>query len=383
VPIASTRPVAAPMESSEAAPRLTASARRSAVAVASADAVVQGPPHDKDALPPPALHPPTVRAIDGSVRRCIQRKEIPGAVVTVVRNDAVVFQRAYGNRQLEPAVVPMTSDTVFDLASLTKPIVTATLVLMFVEDGVLSLTAPAARYLPRLAASRYDRVTIEQLLRHTAGLPAANPLSDFDDRDALLARIAASRAVGRPGAKRTYSDVGYIVLGELLTRVSGRTLDELATQRIFAPLRLSETRFLPPPALTRRAAPTEKRRGRWLRGEVHDPRAARMGGVAGHAGLFSTAADLARVARMLLAGGELDGVRILSPDSVRRMLEGGLAFPASAGGFAHTGFTGTYMWLDPERQLAVITLSNRVHPAGKGSHSRLRRAVRELVKGGP
>jgi uncharacterized protein YbbC (DUF1343 family)/CubicO group peptidase (beta-lactamase class C family) len=338
--------------------------------------------------------------IDNAVAAAIQRGDCPGAVVLVVHGDEVVFRKAYGNRSLHPDQAPMTADTVFDMASLTKPVATASSAFVLIERGKLRLSEKVATYWPEFAANGKTDVTVEHLLTHTSGLTADNSLSDYKDGKAdALKRVAALPLEAVPGTRFKYSDVGFIVLGELIERVGGKPLDEFARANMFEPLGMADTGFHPDEKLKTRAAPTAQRDGRWLVGEVHDPRSAAMGGVAGHAGLFSTADDLARFARMLLHGGELDGNRVLSPLSVRLMttpipVPGGLrsrgwdvdtSYSAPRGdfpkgdGFGHTGFTGTSIWIDPPSKTAVIILTNRVHISEKVQVTSLRKEVANIV----
>lgn len=339
--------------------------------------------------------------IDGVVQKALDRGELPGAVVLIVHRGQVIFRKAYGLRGKQPAAVPMTRDTVFDLASLTKPVATATSIMLLVEQGKLRLSDQVAERLPRFGQNGKDKITVEQLLLHTAGLIADNPVADYHDgRDKALERIYQLTPKTVPGSNFTYSDVGYIVLGELVARISGMPLDEFASKHIFAPLGMKDTGFRPPDKLKARAAPTERREGRWMVGEVHDPRAFLLGGVAGHAGLFSTADDLAIYTQMLLNSGEYKGKRILSAATVRlltapRTIPGGqrtygwdmdTKFSANRGdlfprgeSFGHTGFTGTSLWIDPTSQTVVLFLSNRVHPDGKGNVNRLRGQVATIA----
>jgi len=326
-------------------------------------------------------------AIDGIVEAGIASRRMPGAVVVIGHRDRVLFRRAYGSRTLHPEPRPMEVDTVFDLASLTKPIATATSIHKLAEQGRLDLDAPVQRYLPAFAASGKEGITVRHLLTHTGGLPPANSLADYADGvEEARARLLAIAPREEPGASFTYTDVGFIVLGLLVEELSGVDVGTFARRELFSPLGMEETGFRPASPLAERAAVTEQREGRWMRGEVHDPRAHALGGVAGHAGLFSTADDLARYARMLLRGGELDGVRVLAPETVERMtrpvpVPGGLRslgwdvrtrFSSHRGdlnsprAFGHGGFTGTSIWIDPELDLFVIVLSNRVHPDGSG-----------------
>jgi uncharacterized protein YbbC (DUF1343 family)/CubicO group peptidase (beta-lactamase class C family) len=340
--------------------------------------------------------------IDAVVKEAIDRGDLPGAVVLVLHHDKVVFRKAYGLRAREPAEVAMTADTVFDLASLTKPVATATSVMLLVERGKVCLSDPVAQHLPEFGKNGKEKVTVEQLLLHVSGLIADNPEADYRDGKArALERLWELKPATEPGSKFTYSDLNFIVLGDLVERVSGIPLDEFAGKNVYEPLGMTETGFRPPDKLKERAAPTERvagaeGKGHWLQGEVHDPRARALGGVAGHAGLFSTADDLALFARMMLNGGELNGKRVLARRTVALMTEpravpGGLrglgwdvntSYSANRGelfsrehGFGHTGFTGTSLWVDPDTDTAVIFLSNRVHPDGKGNVNRVRGQV--------
>ena len=339
--------------------------------------------------------------IDGAIKQAVDKGELPGAVVLVVHRGNIVFRRAYGQRSKQPAAVPMTVDTVFDLASLTKPVATAPSIMLLAEQGKLRLTDPVSKHLPAFAARGKDKITIEQLLLHTSGLIADNPVADYKDgKKKAIERICDLKPEAEPGARFTYSDVNFIVLGELVEQISSTPLDEFARKHFFKPLGMTETGFHPPEALKTRIAPTEQRDGHWMVGEVHDPRAYLLGGVAGHAGLFSTADDLAVFAQMMLNGGQWHDQRVLSALTVKTMTEprtvpkglraygwdvqttfssnrGELSKPGS--GFGHTGFTGTSLWLDPDSQTAVIFLSNRVHPDGKGNVKQLRGQVATLA----
>jgi uncharacterized protein YbbC (DUF1343 family)/CubicO group peptidase (beta-lactamase class C family) len=326
--------------------------------------------------------------IDGVVESAIAEGKMPGCVICIGRRDGIALLRAYGRRQVEPEAEAMTIDTVFDLASLTKPVATATAVMQLLEDGRLRLADPVADLLPAFAARGKEKITVHDLLTHQSGLIADNPLADYQDgRERSLARICDLEPLAAPGERFIYSDVNFILLGELVERLGGQPLAEATAARIYRPLGMTETGYRPDPSLHDRCAPTERRDGRWIRGEVHDPRAWQLGGVAGHAGLFGTAADLARYARMMLSGGTLDGVRVLAAPTVALMTraapvpDGGLRglgwdirsrFSSNRGdlmseaAFGHGGFTGTALWIDPRLDLFVIFLSNRVHPDGKG-----------------
>ena len=353
--------------------------------------------------------------IDGVIAEAIRRGELPGAVVLVGRRDRVVSRKAYGSRALLPSREPMTVDTIFDVASLTKPVATATSVMILVERGRIALTDPVVKYIPEFApeGGNREKITVEQLLTHRAGLAPDDPIELYAGTPAeIFARKFRQPLESPPGTRFRYSDVGYEVLGELVHRVSGMTLDEFSEREIFRPLRMKDTRFFPLSrrekkgigALTRppmsRIAPTERRDDHWMRGEVHDPRAYAVGGVAGHAGLFSTADDLSRWCRMILGGGRLDSSRILSPLGVEAMTRPrffgdgdlrALGFDVATaysrnrgdlfppGSFGHTGFTGTSVWIDPSSGVYVVFLSSRLHPDGKGDVNRLRGLVATTV----
>lgn len=332
-------------------------------------------------------------AVDAAIAAAIDAGKMPGCVLIVGRHDEVLLRKAYGSRALLPERVPMTLDTVFDLASLTKPIATSTSIMILAERGKIDLHAPASRYVPELA--RLPAFTIEQLLTHTSGLPAATPISDYalstlDDHSATMKKLGESlegKLKTQPGERFLYSDVGFIVLEEIVRRRSGMSLATFAKDEVFTPLGMVDTGYLPGPELRERAAPTEQRDGHFMQGDVHDPRAWAMGGVAGHAGLFSTADDLARYARAMLGKGALDGKRIVSEKTWdnwtarRETSSGGRALGwdkdsrfathrsilLSPRAFGHGGFTGTVMWIDPGKDLYVVFLSNRVHPDGKGA----------------
>jgi uncharacterized protein YbbC (DUF1343 family)/CubicO group peptidase (beta-lactamase class C family) len=358
--------------------------------------------------------------IDEAIRDSIDRKETPGAVVVVGRKGRVVYRKAFGDRAIVPKREPMTADTIFDLASLTKVVATATSIMILVERGKLSLTDPVALHIAEFGRAGKERVTIEQLLTHRAGFIPDNDISDYIGKVNPLEKIYELRPIYDPGTRFVYSDVGYIVAAEVVRRVSGKPLDEFARENIFAPLGMKDTNWgsgargqgsgnseesWPPTPGSRpliRVAPTETREGRVMRGEVHDPRAYAMGGVAGHAGLFSTADDLAIFCQMILNKGEHAGRRILAPYTVERMVRAAslpstqmrgigwdvnTAFSANrgdlfpVGSFGHTGYTGTSMWIDPASQSFVVLLTNRVHPVDKTSVTRLRSAVATIVAG--
>src|SRR6266481_381748 len=288
----------------------------------------------------------------------------------------------------------MTVDTIFDIASLTKPIGTTLAVMALVERGTIKLEAPVGQYLKEFSGKQFDEITIRRLLTHSAGLGAYPPNATVAGGfPAAMREIAKLPLEYAPGSAFQYSDTGFILLGEVVRRVSGARLDRYLERILFRPLALQDTSFHPKASLMGRVAPTEFVGGRILTGEVHDPRARLLGGVAGHAGMFSTGADLARICRMLLNGGILDGHRVLDAATVRMMWELApegrgmrtLGWDVSSpyarqmapffpeGSVGHTGFTGTSIWIDPPTKSYVIILTNRVHPYGGGTNK-----IREL-----
>jgi uncharacterized protein YbbC (DUF1343 family)/CubicO group peptidase (beta-lactamase class C family) len=340
--------------------------------------------------------------IADAVQGQIEAGRIPGAVVLIGQGDRVVYRRAFGYRALGLHPQPMTGDTIFDLASVTKTVATTTAVMQLVEQGRIGLDDPAARYWPVFGANGKEAITVRQLLTHYSGLRAdLDQKTPWSGYDAALRLIAAERPVSPPGSRYLYSDINFAVLGELVRRVSGESLDAYCAAHIFRPLGMMDTGFRPPPGTFGRVAPTERLNGRLRQGEVHDPTAYRMGGVAGHAGLFGTADDLAVFARMLLHGGTGHGARILDPRTVEEMalpqsppgkaklrgLGWDLAAPFASdrdamppvGSFGHTGFTGTLLWIDPTSDTYVILLTNRLYPDGKGDAGPLRKEILELV----
>ena len=335
--------------------------------------------------------------IDAAVAGAIGSQSVPGAVVIIGRRERVLFRRAYGFRELEPDRVAMTLDTVFDLASLTKPIATATSIMALVERGAVDLDEPLSKYVPHCDKNGKDAITIRHLLLHVSGLPADIAKEDFaHGREEAIRRICEAPLRASPGVKSIYSDLGYMLLEEVVRRVTSRELSDYAAENIFVPLGMKDTGFLPNDERKARAAWTELVDGAWRVGIVHDPRAFLLGGIAGHAGLFSTGDDLARYARAVLGGGELDGKRWLSARTVSAMMApydvpGGVRTlgwtvesqwrgeglsPRAVG---HFGFTGTALWIDPAKDLFTVILTNRVHPDGKGDSKPLVARINALA----
>ena len=371
--------------------------------------------------------------IDALVEKDIADKKLPGAVVLIGHKGRIVYRKAFGNRALVPMPEKMTVDTIFDVASLTKPIATATSIMILVEQGKLRLNDTIGKFIPEIEDENAKRVTIQQLLTHVSGYRPDFDLGEkWTGRDGMLEALKKEKLRNPAGTRFVYSDIGFIVLGEIVGRVNsnssnlrGDELSEFVSMQIFTNLKPSDTGFVEFARShnfingvswnkSNRVAPTETIKGQQnylgssfdkdekkgeqiLRGQVHDPTAFRMGGVAGHAGLFSTADDLARYCQMMLNGGILDGKRILSANTVARMTapyvisedgatrglgwdmntsfssNRGEFFPL--GSFGHTGFTGTSVWIDRVSQTFVVFLSNRVHPDGKGDVTPLRARV--------
>jgi uncharacterized protein YbbC (DUF1343 family)/CubicO group peptidase (beta-lactamase class C family) len=347
-------------------------------------------------------------AIEALVREDIARKRLPGAVVLVGVGDEIVYEKAIGDRALVPSPEPMTLDTIFDLASLTKPVATTTSVMILVEEGKIRLNDRVATFIPGFERYGKADITVRHLLAHVSGLRPDVDLADpWTGYDTAVELAVEEVPTAPPGTRFVYSDINFFLLGEIVRRVSGQPLDVFARERIFAPLGMTDTMFNPPSSLQPRIAPTESCTPygwpcegpdmKMLRGTVHDPTARRMAGVAGHAGLFSTARDLAVFCRMLLAGGSGGETQVLAPLAVAKMTTPAASsedrnvralgwdvdssFSANRGellpigSFGHTGFTGTSLWIDPATRMYVIFLSNRLHPDGKGDVTPLRARV--------
>lgn len=327
-----------------------------------------------------------VAMIDGLVQTGISEGKMPGCLICVGRQDEILLLKAYGNKRLEPSTEAMTVDTVFDMASITKPVATATSIMQLIEQGKLSLLDKVVALFPSFGQNEKDTITVQDLLLHRSGLIADNAMSDYQDGpEKAWERICELKLTSPVGTAFKYSDVNFIVLGKIVEKLSGKTLKDFSNETIFQPLGMTKTGFLPSDELKAKCAPTEQREGRWMQGEVHDPRAYALGGIAGHAGLFSTAEDIALYAKMMLRKGN-SGTKILSPSTVATMTQAytvpggirGLGWDKRTGfsinrgdllsssAFGHGGFTGNVLWIDPDLDLFFIFLSNRVHPNGKG-----------------
>ena len=363
------------------------------------------------AATPPVIDDARFHAADDLIAAAIKSGDIPGAVLLVGQNDRVVYRKTYGHRSIEPVKHAMTTDTVFDLASVTKPVAAATSIMILVDRGKLRVTDRVSDHLPGFGVNGKADITVEQLLIHTSGLTPDNHLRDYGHGPAkAINRILSLKPTWTPGSRFKYSDVGYMVLGMIVQKIDGRPLDLFLRDELCAPLSMNATSYNPPASWRPRIAPTTQREGatgkRWLIGEVHDPRAIALGGVAGHAGLFSTADDLARYCRILIHGGTLDGRRVMSEATVRDMLSPrtikrvgrdgldrrSLGFDVDTGyssargdrfargtTFGHTGFTGPAIWIDRPNKCYYVFLCSRLHPDGKGNVLRLRREIATVV----
>ena len=339
--------------------------------------------------------------MDAAINGAIASNRCPGGVLWVEHGDAV-YHKAFGHRTLVPELEPMTEDTIFDAASLTKVVATTPAVMLLIERGQVKLDAPVSTYIPEFTGGGKETVTVRQLLTHTSGLPPdIETTSDWQGEAEAIRKACAEPLDAKPGTFFKYSDINFVLLGEVVRRVSGMPLEVFVQKEIYGPLKMTDTGFLPAKEKLFRVAPTEVVDGKPWRGVVHDPTSRHMGGVAGNAGIFITAADLARYARMMLNLGELDGVRIFRPETVKLMTSvqtppemrakrglgwdidtqysgpRGNIFPL--GSYGHTGWTGGSLWIDPVSKTFVIFLSNRNHPTEAGNVLALRRKLGTLA----
>ena len=349
----------------------------------------------------PSFYPQKLSEIDAAIQQTIAEKGCPGGVLWI-EHRGVTYHKAYGSRSLVPEVAPMTEDTIFDLASLTKVVACTPAVMLLVERAQLSLDDKVQKYIPEFTSQGKDAITVRQLLLHISGLRGdIETTSDWHGQAAAIDKACQEHLLSPPGTRFHYSDINFFLLGEIVQRVSHQPLQEFVEREIYQPLKMIDTGYLPSAGKLNRIAPTEVVRGKPFRGVVHDPTARHMGGVAGHAGLFTTAADLARYARMLLNQGELDGSRIFKPETVELMtsvqtpdslparrglgwdIDSGYSAPRGKlfplGSYGHTGWTGTSIWIDPFSQTFVVFLSNRNHPDESGSVGTLRAQLGTLA----
>ncbi len=352
--------------------------------------------------------------IDQAVQLAIDREYIPGAVLLISHDNQTLLHKAYGASQLVPEKKPMRTDMMFDLASVTKPVATATAIMILAERGMIRLTDRVSDYVPgftrfiRADSSLAESARVWHLLTHTSGLPPYTPATEAAEvlgnpctTEALVEYIAKLPKRNAPGDAYHYSCLGFITLNHIIRKISGQDVHQFSRDNIFKPLGMKHTLFNPDSSLKSQCVPTEVMAdGAPLTGIVHDPLARLQGGISGNAGLFSTADDLARYCQMMLNGGSLGNVQILSPVTVRRMTQiidtpgkaargygwvikqgqswvGGDLLPD--GGFGHTGYTGTSIWIDPKTRSFIIILTNRVHPGDDGEVDSLRSTIANIV----
>ncbi|HEV2691697.1 MAG TPA: serine hydrolase domain-containing protein [Verrucomicrobiae bacterium] len=348
-----------------------------------------------------AFHPEKLAEMDAAILAAISSNKCPGGVLWVEHN-GVSYHKAYGNRALVPERETMTEDTIFDAASLTKVCAGTPAVMILVERGQVKLDAPVKTYIPEFTGDGRDDVTVKELLTHTSGLPPdIETKTDWHGEAEAVKKACAAPLQNKPGTVFKYSDINLFMIGEIVQRVSKTPLEVFVQKEIYVPLKMTDTGYLPPKEKLARIAPTEVVDGKPWRGVVHDPTARHMGGVAGHAGLFITAPDMARYARMMLNLGELDGVRIFKPETVKLMTsvqtppeisaQRGLGWDIGSpyagprgelfpfGSYGHTGWTGGSLWIDPASKTFVIFLSNRNHPTEAGNVIPLRRRLGTLA----
>ena len=366
-------------------------------------------PTPEEVPTPPTAHPlglpvepdPRYARIDSVARQEITAEGLPGAVILVGHQGKTVYRKAFGYRSLVPQQVPMTEDTIFDLASLTKVVATTNAVMQLVDAGAIDLNAPVSKYLPEFKGNGKGQITIKHLLTHTSGLRAEVSECGWTGYEGAISAIAGDHPINQPGTCFKYSDANFITLGEVVHRVSHMPLNVYCQEKIFKPLGMRHTAFIPPGSWQTLIAPTDYQQNRLRWGDVSDPTAHRMGGVAGNAGVFSTADDLAILVQMLLNGGSYEGRRILSAKAVATMTkpyyipgsstQRGLGWDMESpyskgfnaafckGSFGHTGYTGTSIWVDPCSKTFLIILTSRLHPNGRGQVTQLRARVASAV----
>ena len=341
-------------------------------------------------------------AIDLTVAEEMEKGNFPGAVVLVGQGDKIPYHKSFGQEVIEPFTEPMTKDTIFDMASVSKPVGTATSILILWDQGKIDLEEKVGKYLPEFVVNGKENVQIKHLLTHTSGLPAYTNAAELKKQygqscpDKVIEKICSFEAMNEPGETYRYSCLGYITLAKIVEVVSGQTIDEFAQENIFKPLKMKHTTYNPPPEWEQDIAATQIFDDNLLRGFVHDPLAQLNAGISGNAGLFTNARDLSIYCRMVLNGGTYKGVRILSPEAVRLLTTAqthGRAYGfgvsssyssakgsyASEKAFCHTGYTGTSIVCDPESETFVIILANRVHPKDDGSAKSVRIKVADIV----
>ena len=341
--------------------------------------------------------------IDLEINKAIKESKIPGAVLWIEKDNNLYHQK-YGKKCLTPAPKSMEKDTIFDAASLTKVMATAPSIMILVEEGKLSINDPVTKHLPKFKGVQKNKITIKQLLTHTSGLPPVLPLKpEWKGYEQAINLCYSAEIRNTPGRHFRYSDVNYIILGEIVKRTSGLSLKSFSHKKIFAPLGMKDTGFTPKKTKIHRIAPTTKEKGKLIHGVVHDPTARAMGGVAGHAGLFTTANDLAKFCRMIVNDGFGEDKRILKKQTIEVMTKSqtsmflhkvrrglgwdidskyssprGNGFPKLES-FGHTGWTGGSVWIHPKSKSFVILLTNRNHPFERRSIKPLREEIGTLT----
>jgi len=340
-------------------------------------------------------------AMDLAIQTAISNHQCPGGVLWL-EQDGKSYHKAFGNRALIPKVESMTEDTLFDAASLTKVVATTPAVLLLIERGLIGLDSPVHQYIPEFTGEGREHVTIRQLLTHTSGLREdIETRTDWHGQSVAIQKACEEKLQTTPGTAFKYSDINFFLLGEIVQRVSHTPVEEFVQREIYGPLKMKDTGFLPPAKKLKRIAPTEVVEGQPFKGVVHDPTSRHMGGVAGHAGLFITAHDLARYARMLVNNGKLDGVQLFKAETVKLMTsvqtpesipaKRGLGWDIDSafsgprgdhfpvGSYGHTGWTGTSVWINPGSKTFIIFLSNRNHPTEAGNVKELRKKLGTLA----
>src|SRR5258706_5183810 len=351
--------------------------------------------------PESVFRPEKIAEMDAAINEAISEKRCPGGVLWL-EHHGVSYHKAFGNRAVVRAIEGMTEDTIVDAGSLTKVVACTPAMMLLIERGKVKLDEPVSAYIPEFTGGGKEKVTVRQLMTHTSGLrPDIETRSDWHGQEAAVQKACEEKLQSAPGTVFRYSDINYFMLGEVVQRVSGQKLEQFVAKEIYEPLKLKDSGYLPAPDKLPRIAPTEVVDGVPFRGVVHDPTARHMGGVAGHAGLFFTATDLARYARMLLNGGSLDGVQIFKPETVALMthvqtpetvparrglgwdIDSGFSGPRGdifpRGSYGHTGWTGTSIWIDPFSHSFLIFLSNRNHPTERGNVGALRHRLGTLA----
>jgi len=340
--------------------------------------------------------------IDHVVEEEIKKGNFPGAVVLVGKQDDILYWQAFGHEVIEPREEPIDRNTVFDLASLTKPIATATSIMILRDRKAVELDDYVGTYLPAFACNGKEEVRIRHLLAHTSGLPAYMNADELKEQfgspcpEKVIEKICGLKAISKPGEKFRYSCLGYITLAKIVEEVSGTSIADFSRENIFARLGMNHTAYNPPDSWEKDIAATQIVDQHLLRGTVHDPLAKLMGGISGNAGLFSNAYDLLIYCRMLLNEGIWNGIRVLSPEAVA-MLTTAHAYGRAYGfdvnssyssvkgsyapekAFCHTGYTGTSIVCDPMNEAFVIILTNRVHPSDEGTAKPVRSKVADIV----